>query len=42
MTSTIQELEPDATVIEDGFTANKHDVADDGTDVVDWLSGLGY
>lgn len=40
--STIQELEPDATVIEDGFTVSEHDVADAGTDVVDWLNGLGY
>lgn len=40
--STIQELEPDATVIEDGFTVSEHDVADAGADVVDWLNGLGY
>lgn len=40
--STIQELEPGATVIEDGFTVSEHDVADAGADVVDWLNGLGY
>ena len=40
--SPIQELEPDATVIEDGFTVSEHDVADAGADVVDWLNGLGY
>ena len=39
---TIQELEPDATVIADGFTVNEHDVADASGDVADWLSGLGY
>lgn len=39
---TIQELEPGATVIEDGFTVSEHDVADAGADVVDWLNGLGY
>lgn len=39
---TIQELEPDATVIEDGFTVSEHDVADAEADVTDWLNGLGY
>ncbi len=33
--ATIQELEPDAKVITDGFTVNERDVAD-------WLQGLGY
>lgn len=40
--STIQELEPNATVIEDGFTVSEHDVADSEDDVQAWLSDLGY
>lgn len=40
--ATIQELEPDAAVIEDGFTVSERDVADAGVDVTDWLNGLGY
>lgn len=40
--STIQSLEPNATVIEDGFTVSEHDVAEAGADVVEWLKGLGY
>lgn len=39
---TIKELEPDATVIEDGFTVNERDVADAADDVAEWLNGLGY
>ena len=39
---TIQELEPDATVIEDGFTVSERDVADAAGDVADWLADLGY
>lgn len=39
---TIKELEPDATVIEDGFTVSEQDVADAAEDVVEWLNGLGY
>lgn len=39
---TIQELEPDATVIEDGFTVREQDVADAAGDVADWLQELGY
>lgn len=40
--STIKELEPDATVIEDGFTVSERDVADAAEDVAEWLDGLGY
>ena len=39
---TIQELEPDAVVIEDGFTVSERDVADAAGDVADWLADLGY
>ena len=40
--STIKELEPDATVIEDGFTVSERDVAEASEDVAEWLDGLGY
>ena len=39
---TIEELEPDATVIENGFTVNERDVADAAGDVASWLQELGY
>lgn len=39
---TIQQLEPDATVIEDGFTVSEQSVADASGDVADWLDRLGY
>lgn len=39
---TIQELEPDAEVITDGFTVSEKDVAGAAGDVADWLGGLGY
>ena len=39
---TIQELEPDAEVIRDGFTVSEQDVTDAADDVADWLVGLGY
>ena len=39
---TIAELEPDAEVIEDGFTVNERDVPDAEGDIADWLEGLGY
>ena len=38
--STIQELEPDAVVIEDGFTVNERNVPDAAEDVQTWLDGL--
>lgn len=39
---TIQELEPDAEVVTDGFTISEKDVPDAEGEVTDWLSGLGY
>ena len=39
---TIQELEPDATVITDGFTVNERDVPAAKGDIDAWLSDLGY
>ena len=39
---TIQKLEPDATVITDGFTVNERDVPNAKGDIDEWLSGLGY
>lgn len=40
--STIRELEPDASVVEDGFTVSERSVADAEEDVQAWLNGLGY
>lgn len=40
--STIQELEPQTTVITDGFTVSERSVADAAKDVADWLNNLGY
>lgn len=40
--STIRELEPDASIVEDGFTVSERSVADAEEDVQAWLSGLGY
>lgn len=37
---TIQELEPDAEVITDGFTVSERDVAEAAGDVAEWLRGL--
>lgn len=39
---TISDLEPNATVIKDGFSANRNSVADAETDIIDWLNSLGY
>lgn len=39
---TIQELEPAAAVITDGFTVNEKDVPDVAGDVADWLGEIGY
>lgn len=39
---TIQELEPEATVITDGFTVNERDVPDAAGDVAGWLEEIGY
>lgn len=39
---TIQELEPDAVVVTDGFTVNERDVPEAKGDIDSWLSGLGF
>lgn len=39
---TIQELEPDATVITDGFTISEKDVPNAEAEVNIWLEKLGY
>lgn len=39
---TIQELEPDANVMTDGFTVNERDVPDAADDIAEWIDGLGY
>lgn len=39
---TIQELEPDADVVTDGFTVNESDVPDAKDGIDSWLEGLGY
>lgn len=38
---TIEELQPDATVIEDGLSISRNDVPDAQGEVQDWVSGLG-
>ena len=40
--STIEELEPDATVISDGFSVPASDVAGAENDVTEWLDQLGF
>ena len=40
--ATIEELEPGATVVENGFTVNERDVPDAAGDVAAWLEELGY
>ena len=39
--STIASLEPNATVIEDGFTVNERDVPDAAGDIASWVDSLG-
>ena len=39
---TIQELEPNATVIEDGFTTSEQNVPKAADDVASWLQEIGY
>lgn len=39
---TIAELEPNATVIEDGFTVNERDVKNAQSDISIWLDSLGF
>ena len=38
---TIQELEPDATVITEGFTVSQNDAPDAAEDVEEWLKEIG-
>lgn len=40
--NTLRELEPNATVITEGFTVNERDVVNAGKDVAQWLSEIGY
>ncbi|MBO5057441.1 MAG: flavodoxin [Lachnospiraceae bacterium] len=40
--STIKELEPDAEVIENGFTVSERDVAEAAGEIAEWLNGLGH
>lgn len=39
---TIQEQEPGADVVPDGFTVSERDVANAAPDVAEWLNGLGF
>lgn len=39
---TIQDLEPDATVITDGYSISRTRMEEAETGVADWLTGLGY
>ena len=39
---TIEDLEPNATVIEDGFTVSEQTVDQAAPDVAEWLENLGY
>ena len=39
---TIKELEPNATMVEDGFTVSEQTVDGAAGDVADWLDELGY
>lgn len=39
---TIQDLEPDAVVVENGFTVSEKTVSDAAGDVASWLEELGY
>lgn len=40
--STIEELEPDANVDEDGFMVSRNNVQDAEPDIIAWLGDLGY
>ena len=39
---TIEELEPNATIVEDGFTVSEQTVDQAAPDVAEWLENLGY
>lgn len=38
---TIEELQPDATVVEDGLSISRNAVPDAAPEVTDWIAGLG-
>lgn len=40
--STIANLQPNATVNEEGFTVSRNNVQEAESDIVSWLEGLGY
>lgn len=40
--NTIEELEPDAYVIEDGYTVSRNNVQEAEPEIVSWLQALGY
>lgn len=40
--ASIAEMEPDATVIQDGYTVSRNDILEADSDVVNWLENLGY
>lgn len=40
--STISQLQPDATVIEDGLSISRNSVPDAQNDVTEWVAGLGF
>ena len=40
--STIEELEPEADVITDGFSVSRNTVQDAENDIIEWLKKLGY
>lgn len=37
---TIQELQPNATIIEDGLSISRNSVPDAQADVMEWIAGL--
>ena len=39
---TIKRLQPDATVVTDGYTVSRNDVGNAGSSLGEWLTGLGY
>lgn len=40
--NTIADLQPDATVVKDGFTVSRNSVDKAENDVIDWVKSLGY
>ena len=40
--STIRELQPDANVLEDGFTVSRNNVQEAEPDIISWLNDLGF